>query len=136
MEETKSYIKSIAQERAKYAWECAKNNQNDKEYASLVRKIPTYVKANGLLNTIAFLYSKGNREEKVLNDIKGWLTHSTWGLINKNELTKIQKNEKEKDENELFIYYLVNSSAHDIMQYTSEVINLFTWLRRFVKAEE
>lgn len=138
--EIKSYIKSIAQARAKYAWQCAKDNQNDKEYASLVRKIPTYIKTNGLLNTIAFLYSKSNREKKVLNNIKGWLTDPTWGLINKNDLSKSLKNENEQknknDEEYLFIHYLLNSNAHDIMQYTSEVINLFTWLRRFVKSEE
>ena len=69
-----STIKSIAQARAKFAWECA--NGKDKEYGSLVSKIPTYIKTNGLLNTLAFLFSKSkrdNREEQLLKQICNWI---------------------------------------------------------------
>ena len=70
-----STIKSIAQARAKFAWECA--NGKDKEYGSLVSKIPTYIKTKGLLNTLAFLFSKSNRdnrEEQLLKQICNWIT--------------------------------------------------------------
>jgi CRISPR-associated protein Cmr5 len=128
----KSVIKSIAQARAKYAWDCAKNNSNDSEYASLVRRIPMYIKVNGLLNTLAFLYSKSEREKKALKDIMNWLTHQEWGLTDKKNIVRAEKETEEA----AFIKYLTQTETRDIMQFTLETIGLFTWLRRFVKTEE
>lgn len=133
-----STLQSIAQARAKYAWECASKNKNkssdEKEYASLVRKIPMYIKTNGLLNTLAFLYSKSEREKKVLNDIIHWLTNEKWGLIDKNQVNQIKTPNNQYEEK--FIEYLLNNAdARTMMQYTMEVMALFTWLRRFVKSE-
>lgn len=147
-----STLQSIAQARAKYAWECAEKSKQDKskekEYASLARKIPMYIKTNGLLNTVAFLYSKNEREKQVLNDIMNWLTHEKYGIINKKDIENISevKEVKEKAEKdykhkptyeEKFIEYLIkHEDPRSIILYTTEILALFTWLRRFVKAEE
>ncbi|GCD78001.1 hypothetical protein JCM31826_14830 [Thermaurantimonas aggregans] len=88
-----STMKSIAQARAKFAWECASkynsletDSEEDKkrkkkakdEYSAIVDKVPTYIKTNGLLNTLAFLYSKkgSGKNGEVLKNIREWLTHS------------------------------------------------------------
>ncbi|GAB4343880.1 MAG: hypothetical protein OHK0038_24000 [Flammeovirgaceae bacterium] len=135
-----STMKSIAQARAKFAWECA--NGKDKEYGSLVSKIPAYIKTNGLLNTLAFLYSKRKnkegritREGEVFQNIRQWLTHSEYGLLSLNpnsdeELMKYLTNSYKppKPENE-------QVTAKDLIQCTTEVLALFNWLRRFAKSE-
>lgn len=137
-EEQISTLQSIAQARARHAWKCVSNNSNDtdtKQYASLVRKIPMYIKTNGLLNTLAFLYSKNKREKKVLNDIISWLTNEKWGIIDESQVNKMQTSSNQSEEK--FIQYLLNTAdARTMMQYTIEVMALFTWLRRFVKSDE
>ncbi|MFN4298824.1 MAG: type III-B CRISPR module-associated protein Cmr5 [Thermaurantimonas sp.] len=132
-----STLKSIAQARAKFAWECAYGK--DKEYGSLVNKIPTYIKTNGLLNTLAFLYSKSkndNREEKLLKQICNWLTGqnlpscvSAFPLIEINKLTT-GSNDQEK-----VLIYLMTCQAKELIQCTTEVLALLNWLRRFAKSE-
>jgi CRISPR type III-B/RAMP module-associated protein Cmr5 len=136
-----STMKSIAQARAKFAWECANVNKNG-DYESLVGKIPTYIKTNGLLNTLAFLYS-GSKDKndnvtakgKVLKNIREWLTHSEYGLISQSI-----------NNDELLMKHLTNSynppkpeneqvTAKDLIQCTTEVLALFNWLRRFAKSE-
>lgn len=132
-----STMKSIAQARAKFAWECA--IKQDKEYGSLVNKIPAYIKTNGLLNTLAFLYSKSksdNREEKLLKQICNWLTGqnlpsgvTAFPIIESSKLTT-GKNDQEK-----VLNYLMTTDAKDLIQCTTEVLALFNWLRRFAKSE-
>ncbi|MDW8345843.1 MAG: type III-B CRISPR module-associated protein Cmr5 [Bacteroidia bacterium] len=119
-------MKSIAQERAVYAWKCAVKNKDNKEYASLVRKVPMYIKTNGLLNTLAFLYSKGEREKQVLKEITEWLTNKDFGLIDRSAL-------KNPNSDTSLIEYLLHAEPHTVIACTAEILNLFTWLRRFVK---
>jgi CRISPR-associated protein Cmr5 len=137
-------MKSIAQARAKFAWECAdkfnpKDSDNDDakkrkkkekdEYSSVVEKVPTYIKTNGLLNTLAFLYSKksgSGKQGEVLSNIHIWLT-------------KKQKNEyhllpESLDTDYKLLEYLTDPTkvtAKDLIQCTTEVLALFNWLRRF-----
>lgn len=134
-----STMKSIAQARAKFAWDCAnkEGNKDNKEYGSIVNKIPAYIKTNGLLNTLAFLYSKKTtgKNGEVLKNIREWLTNNEYGLItlsqNNDEkllehLTNSQKPPKTENE---------QVTARNLIQYTSEVLALFNWLRRFAKSE-
>ncbi len=148
-----STMKSIAQARAKFAWECASkynsletDSEEEKkrkkkakdEYSAVVDKVPTYIKTNGLLNTLAFLYSKksgSGKQGEVLKNIRQWLTHSEYGLVSLNpnsdeELMKYLTNSYEppKPENE-------QVTAKDLIQCTTEVLALFNWLRRFAKSE-
>lgn len=136
-----SNMKSISQARAKFAWDCADNKSED--YNNLVGKIPTYIKTNGLLNTLAFLYSDRKNKQgvltkkgEVLKNIREWLTDSNYGIIDSTSANTDKK----------FLEYLTNSqktpipvsnqvNARDLMQYTTEVLALFNWLRRFVKTD-
>ena len=116
-----SRIKSIEQARAKFAWTCALGK--NKEYGSVVNKVPVYIKTNGLLNTLAFFYSKKN--EEILNNIREWLTHAEFGLISSTQV----------DTNIKLLDYLMSQQedARFLIQCTSEVLALFNWLRRFAK---
>jgi CRISPR type III-B/RAMP module-associated protein Cmr5 len=149
-----STMKSIAQARAKFAWECAseynpldtdteeqkkRKKKAKDEYSAAVDKVPTYIKTNGLLNTLAFLYSKskkGNREEKLLEQICNWLTGqnlqngvAAFPMIESSNLTT-GNNLQEK-----VLNYLMISNAKDLIRCSTEVLALFNWLRRFAKSE-
>ncbi len=129
-----STVKSIAQARAKFAWECAdkQGNKDNKEYGSVVNKIPTYIKTNGLLNTLAFLYSKksgSGKQGEVLANIHTWLTDKK----NKYHLLPDTLNTDAK-----LLEHLTDPTkvtARDLIQCTTEVLALFNWLRRFAKSE-
>jgi len=130
-------MKSIAQARTKFAWECA--NGKDKEYGSLVSKIPAYIKTNGLLNTLAFLYSKSkndNREEKLLKQICNWLTGQNLpNGVNAFPMIESRKLTVGNNFQETVLNYLMTSDAKDLIQCTTEVLALLNWLRRFAKSE-
>jgi CRISPR type III-B/RAMP module-associated protein Cmr5 len=131
-------LNSIEQARAAFAWECAESKS--KEYGRQVNKVPTYIKTNGLLNTMAFFYSKqGEGKGDVLKDICRWLTgdsqpnsYKIFPLIEKNKLPE------GKNLEEQVLNYLLNiqtSNARFIIQCTSEVLALMNWSRRFAKSE-
>lgn len=120
-----STIKSIEQARAKFAWECAK--VRNKDYGRQVNKAPAYIKTNGLLNTMAFFYSKpSDGKGDVLEDIRKWLSHSDCGLLSDAENT----NEKMLD----FLLLKQESDARFLIHCTSEVLALLNWSRRFAKS--
>ncbi len=115
---------SIEQKRAKYAFDCAKDKSE--EYKSAVDKVPTYIKINGLLNTLVFLYSKksSGKNEEVLNQIINWLE--------KKEIT----NDVSERQQIAFLEGLMDSNVTNtstMIRHTSEVLALFNWLRRFAK---
>ncbi len=143
-----STMKSIAQARAKFAWECAsKYNASDTDteeqkkrkkkekddYSAVVDKVPTYIKTNGLLNTLAFLYSKksgSGKQGEVLNNIHTWLTNKNkneYHLLNETLNTDLKLLEHLTDPTKV--------TARDLIQCTTEVLALFNWLRRFAKSE-
>ena len=119
-------LRSIEQARAAAAWRFAEDNRSDK-FETIVTKIPTYIKTNGLLNTLAFLYSK-NEYRPALDCIRLWLTDHTYGQI-----------QERLDTNRALMNHLVKvqpTEARLLIQYTAEVMALFNWLRRFVKSEK
>ena len=127
-------IKSIEQARAKFAWTCT-----SKRHESIVGKIPTYIKTNGLLNTMAFLYSKESEGRgEALDDICKWLIgnvpngQDSYPLIDKSQLSG------QGSIREQVLDYLLDRSKSDarfLIQCTAEVLALFNWLRRFAKSE-
>lgn len=117
-------IKSIEQARAKFAWECAK--ARNKDYGRQVNKAPAYIKTNGLLNTMAFFYSKPSEGKgEVLEDIRKWLSHNDCGLLPTSEDTDVK----------MLDYLLLRqeSDARFLIHCTSEVLSLLNWSRRFAK---
>jgi CRISPR type III-B/RAMP module-associated protein Cmr5 len=88
---------NIEQKRASTAFEFAKNAATLKNYSSYAKKMPMYILNNGLLNALAFAYSK-NDWKPLYEDIEKWLNEEPQGLI-KEKLKKQKENlpEKEKD---------------------------------------
>jgi len=127
--------KSIEMDRADKAWEFAMEGKQKapKKYPSHVKEFPMLILTNGLLNAAAFAFEKG----KVSNDEggdKGWeliYQHiGNWlGLDNENGLLKT-----ELDESGELITVLISlkQDATKLRLVTTEIIALFTWLKRFV----
>lgn len=130
-------LNSIEQARAAFAWKCAEGKT--KEYGRQINKVPTYLKTNGLLNTMAFFYSKpGEGKGDVLKDICRWLTgdkadsYDIFPLIEKGKLPEGDTLEKQ------VLNYLLDiqtSNARFIIQCTAEILALMNWSRRFAKSE-
>jgi len=126
-----SRLNNIEHERAKEAWSCVEyvNEEIDdkgfqREYRSIVMKLPTLIISNGLGQTLAFLKSKGKGnenkpEEKIYQDIDGWLSK------NKN----IQWNTKGE-----LIERVIALPGDKFRQVTVETLAYLSWMKRFADA--
>lgn len=120
-------IRSLEQERARYAWGCIKkvkegSDQLQKNYNSYVRRASTLIQANGLPNVLAFYYNKWKKGEKayelLYNHIANW------------EPIKRMRGNKE-----LLLWVIEDASSMDVFQITKEIIALLNWMKRFAEAE-
>ena len=131
-EETK--IKGIESGRAKFAWECVnkvvqqwkeeKDKKKLQEYKAYTKKIPMYIKTNGLGATLAFMLSKKDKEayQKLGQQITEWLKQAPVQIIdleNANFKTLVEK------------IVSLNSSSYRAL--TIEVLAFLNWLRRFAE---
>jgi CRISPR-associated protein Cmr5 len=126
-----SLPKTLEQGRAEFAFSYAdnkiKSDMKDK-FKSHVKSFPMLVKTNGLGAAIAFLFSKGDKEQGVYKlvaeSIVDWLKkdekYKFYGLSRLDNLKSLT-NDITK----------LNSSHYRAL--TNEVLAYFTWLRRFAE---
>ncbi|MDR4506853.1 MAG: type III-B CRISPR module-associated protein Cmr5 [Candidatus Brocadiaceae bacterium] len=128
-----SRVQTLEQKRAAEAWSCIQyvneeinNPRFKKEYRSIVMKLPTLILTNGLGQTLAFLKSKGknndsNPEEKVYEDLQGWLTKPNavnWGRATHEKL----------------IERIMAVDSNKYRFITIECLSFLNWLKRFADA--
>ena len=109
----------IEQGRAEKAYEfvnTVKTTQTSKwdNYKSGVRKLPAYIKTNGLGQTLAFIKGRENFP-KIYEQLAEWLQH-------KQQLVK---------DGEL-VQEVVKLPTPEYRQVAMETMALLTWMRRFV----
>ena len=124
-------LKTIEQGRAKYAFEKVKEISEDRSkklkenYKSTAKKLPVLIKTNGLGQTLAFLKSKGEKDEskpknahdRLYDQISIWLqTEDFKGLVDVGELVE----------------QVINLESQAYRQVTVETLALLNWMRRFV----
>lgn len=127
-----SNIKGLEQNRAKFAYECAKtasNNQNKKkDYKSYAKKLPMMIKTNGLGAALSFALSKSKTKEGqktawgfLYDDLDNWLRkdHKVW-LLGKNPPSDLSE-------------AAINLDSSEYRAVTVEVLAFLTWLRRFAE---
>ena len=148
-----STLKGIEQKRADYAYKCAKDEGKpicvdkekavkpfgvdyyaDKQYKAYVKKIPMFVKTNGLGATFAFVLSKRTKEK----DVKGVKIQPGQSGNPKNAYDLIYKQTAEWIYNKYpftvdFSEFIITQNSNEYRAITNEVISLFTWLRRFAE---
>jgi CRISPR type III-B/RAMP module-associated protein Cmr5 len=131
---TENKRRSIAQKRAKYAWDCAvnsrKNNGTAEKYKSHVREFPMLVSTCGLVNAVAFAWEKKSKDDgwkQLYHDLSIWFREQSGQKV-----LPIPADDKG------LISALLDIKPHEIkkLRYlTNESIALFTWLKRFVSGE-
>jgi CRISPR-associated protein Cmr5 len=116
----------IEQKRAELAYRLVSEvKQRQKDYESWAQKLPAMIMTNGLGQTLAFLYSKRNKdpEKKLLYDhLSEWL------------LSKDAPVAWENEEGDL-IKRIIHPSTTSITyrQATQEALAFIGWLKRFAE---
>lgn len=121
-------LKGIEEGRAIFAYKCveevckAKDKKTVKEYKSYARRIPMMIKNNGLGPGMAFVYAKGRAEANGNN---------AYTILYRN----IEDRLKEVgllEEGKKLIKHIIEVDSVQYREISTEVLALFTWLRRFV----
>ena len=117
-----SGVKGIEGNRAAFAYECVAEVKTDPgNYSSYVKKMPAYIKTNGLGQTLGFMFSKKGKEyDHLLRQLRQYLIFC--------ELLPREINNPEK-----FLESIVKMEAFDYRYATTEVLSLLNWLRRFAE---
>lgn len=120
--------KSLEQERAQFAYKCVEqvlNNEYEKRYKSYAKKIPMLIKNNGLGATLAFVFSKVEKEiacNLLYRQIGEWLKKREF--VNRSSDISSLNNE--------LVAQIISLDLPKYRAATVETLALFNWLRRFV----
>ncbi len=129
-------VKSFYLERAKFAYdeivEFKKKHSNNQlksqsKLKSYSKSIPSYIKMNGLLATIAFLNNKRNGNDSVDKEAYKGLYDITVKWLIQAGFLKIENND--------LLDLLVKLQPSEYKNIEREVLSLFTWIRRFAEGE-
>ena len=112
-------MRTLEQERAEFAWEKVQGQSGD--YRNMVKSLPAMIMTNGLMQTLAFLESKGKDHHKdLLKHIKEWLIRRK--MISQGaDFKKVME-------------MLYGSTSQDYQRATEEVLAILRWLRHLVDA--
>lgn len=115
-------LRSLEQDRAAFAWaavKAVKDKNFEKDYKSLVKKVPVLIMTNGLGNTLGYLKSKGKEQHKeIIKNINRWATKREFGGGDALEWIMDGR-----------------TSSFQVMQASREVLCMLNWLKRFATAE-
>lgn len=121
----------LEQGRAAFAYRCAEEGaklNKKKEYKAYVKRMPMYIKSNGLGAAMAFTFSKGSKGGEI-DELNAWgLLHQhieQWLKEDKKELIEFPDNRLASELTK------VDSSVYRAV--TVEVIAFLSWLRRFAE---
>jgi CRISPR-associated protein Cmr5 len=115
---------TLEQRRAADAWQCAKKQSNEKEYANLAKGLPALIMNSGLLQVMAFLHEKGKKDAqahcRVLGtDLRSWL-HQRFPDV--------------PAEFGEFMAALMNADSRKFQAITTESLAWLRWLRQMAAA--
>ena len=117
---------TLEQQRAQDAWDrCGPDC--DKEYVKLAKALPGLIMNSGLMQVIAFLHEKGNRQKdgpynKLADDLRRWL-YSRFD----DELPADFQG---------FMECLLQAEPHVYRAVTAEAFAWLKWLRRMAAARQ
>ncbi|MDQ6962514.1 MAG: type III-B CRISPR module-associated protein Cmr5 [Mariprofundaceae bacterium] len=118
---------NLDQQRAAFAWQRVEHAQEKmreekySDYKNLAKGIPAMIINNGLMQTLAFLHSKGKTHHiLLLNDLIQWLHQHLASSKDYQDLMK----------------YLFETDSHQFRQATEESMHMLRWLRQFADTGE
>ncbi|RLG38063.1 MAG: type III-B CRISPR module-associated protein Cmr5 [Candidatus Alkanophagales archaeon] len=118
-------MRSLEQERAKFAWACVSEMQREdeerqREYRSYVRRLPSLILTSGLPNALAFYMAKKGVHEIVYQHLNDWFKSGECPIA------------LEKD---LLEWLVGEASTLQAFRATEEALLLLGWLKRFAESE-
>jgi CRISPR-associated protein Cmr5 len=114
-----SHRNTLEQGRAKFAYDKVKSNKNNEDYKTAAKKLPMYIKTNGLGAALAFMKSK---KSPLYDDVHDWLIHEDCTVHN-----LLMKN-PDGDLTEK----IISLDSSNYRAVTNEVLSYMNWVRRFV----
>lgn len=119
---------TLEQQRAAAAWaniESVKDEQQQKKYGTLARRLPSLIQMNGLGTTMAFLLAKGKNKKEdghtlIYNHLSDWV------------LSHISSENKDRD----LMTFIRNAEMDVYRRATAEAIEYGIWLKRYVEAKD
>lgn len=128
----KSSRTTLEQGRADFAFKAATEGSKlskASEYKAYVKKLPMYIKTNGLGAAMSFAFAKGNGKDAKAD------TNKAWGLIYA-QIEDWLKNHwelSELNEGERLMENLLKMESAEYRATTIEVLALLNWMRRFAE---
>ncbi len=102
-----------------------------KDFLPLVRKLPSRITHNGLLTTLAFLYSKADYDKKTQKptDAPAVVLSSLVSFLDGGEV----KTDTTKDKVQSFIKSLTETNFLKLMLYSQRALIFSQWLKRLAE---
>lgn len=121
----------LEQGRAAFAYRCAEEGaglNKKKEYKAYVKRMPMYIKTNGLGAAMAFAFSKGSKGGQIDES-------NAWGLLHQHIENWLKEDRKEliDFENGRLAPALTKVDSYTYRAVTIEVTAFLSWLRRFAE---
>lgn len=132
-----SMRQTLEQKRASMAWEQiedVKDENTQKKYGTLARKLPAMIQLNGLGTTLAFLLAKGKDEHKLIySHISKWVV--TFLQIRssddfENLLTRVREQRGQ------LLDIVRQEDVDSYRRATTEAIEYSIWLKRYVESKD
>lgn len=124
----------IGQRRAEAAFQYAKEGSGKGNYTSYVKRFPMIIKTNGLTYALSFAYAKGKMRGKANDGDPAWSTiykqSGRWLRDEANQFIADRLENVDKDP-KLLMEVMVQLDHAELMWVTTEILELFNWLKRF-----
>jgi CRISPR-associated protein Cmr5 len=127
-------INEIERERAKFAFKKVTEVKDEKfasEYKSYVKKMPIYIKTNGLLSALVFAFSKEKKDNG--KTAWGYLLEHFIQYTYQDEILKSLFKNRTKLNSEMLIKEVTTLNVEKYLLISSQIIAFSNWLRRFAE---
>jgi len=113
---------SLDQKRAKFAWDMV-GAAPSTDFVNLAKGFPAMVMSNGLMQSLAFLQSKGKSHHKALvNAVCGWVGPRVFGAETNTFPALMEK--------------LHRGNGDQYQRATDEALEFLRWVRQFAAARQ
>lgn len=118
---------NIEQARAKAAWNYAnRERKSGRNYEGNVKKVPMYILTNGFANFLAF--AQKSEWQQIREDIEHYFRTA-------DDVQDIIKHKFQGNNRSFMEIVATDLTPDELRMVTFETLQLFSWLRRFVKEE-
>lgn len=112
---------TLEQERAAFAWQEV-GARPSSEYVNTAKAAPTLIMANGLMQTLAFLWSReGDRGKRLVRSVLGWLKRRN--LVSSSDFSQALES-------------LAGCGSAQYRRATEEAQEILRWIRQFADARK